>query len=195
MDEIEMKVAEFQKNLNRLGQSSSIEEEGEIPKVISKKSSKSKPKIMGLDNLELACKRLMESNLESHEVSASRPIVFGIFATLVFVLFSFPPFYAVYRKYWAACMGSFDQNSLGLEAYPSDHFGKLMQIAILSCLPVFLIAMIGMWNATISSQARQKAERAKDAVLNKIRSDVGSGKIHVTWNDPRLEAVKFLLSQ
>jgi len=194
MDEIEMKVAEFQKTLDKLGQPSSMEEDENIPKVISKKLSKSKPKIMGLDHLELACKRLMESKLESHEVSALRPIVFGIFGTIIFALLSFPPFYAVYRKYWAACMGSFDQAPLGLEAFPADHFGKLMQIAILCCLPVFFIAMVGMSSANLSSRANQKAQAAKEAVLNKVRADVSSGKIHVTWNDPRLEAVKFLLS-
>ncbi len=195
MDEIELKVAEFQKALDRVGRPQALEDRQEnAPPAIGRESAESKPKIYGLDTLELACRRLIESHLECTDAPIFKPMALGLFATAIFMLLSFPPFFAVYRIYCSACLGSFDEKPLGLDGFPAVHFGKFIQIAVLCCLPVFFIAMLGMASATFSSKARDKAESAKKAVMAKIRTDVESGKIHVSWNDPRLEAVRFLLS-
>ena len=189
LDEIAGKVAEFQRALSLVGGAPGPAGAAADPLLTPR------PKVQGLDNLELACKGLIESRLRYHETPGTRPMAFGLGAMAVFGLLAAPPLIVVYRNYLSACWASMGDPQEGLAAFPEVGFAKVMQIFILCALPVVAIAMFGVTAAVGHSGAAAKAAGARAAVGEKIRADLESGKIYVCWNDPRLDAVRFLLSQ
>jgi hypothetical protein len=189
LDEIAGKVAEFQRALSLVGGAPGPAGAAADPLLTPA------PKVQGLDNLELACKGLIESRLRYHETPGTRPMAFGLGAMAVFGLLAAPPLIVVYRNYLSACWASMGDPQEGLAAFPEVGFSKVMQIFILCALPVVAIAMFGVTAAVRHSGAAAKAAGARAAVGERIRADLESGKIYVCWNDPRLDAVRFLLSQ
>jgi hypothetical protein len=173
---------QFHHVVRRLKNDATDETHGEIPEV----------RLDGVEELQSRSLELFERTIARHATPRSMLQLAGAIATLVFWVLLAGPIVSVYRQYFTASYGAFQDAISSVEGFPHPSPALFFTSVLLSLIPVLIGAMIFMaWllrKSRIESISAQIAVEHRELVSELKRT----GMLKLYFEDRALEQAEFL---
>ncbi len=150
-------------------------------------------RLSGIDELQVRARETFDFTLEQHRAPKWLMQGLGFFATCVFWGLFAGPIVTIYREYLIASYHAWVDRGSTLTEFPHPSFSMLVTAAILSALPVLVLAMLVMSWFQRSSRLNRIAEAVYSAEIKQVEELKRSGVIQLHYDDPLLKSAEFLV--
>jgi hypothetical protein len=147
----------------------------------------------GVDELQLRARETFDLVFEQHRAPKLAMQGMGFFAMLVFWCLFAGPIMSIYRDYLVASYRAWMDTSSSLSDFPHPTFSMLATAAILSALPVLILAMLVMTWFQRAGRLNRISEAIYAAELKQVEELKRSGVIQLHYEDPLLRSAEFLV--
>lgn len=150
-------------------------------------------RIHGLDRMEAESRRIIAGVVDRRRASTLTVWLFGTIATICFLYLISGPVYAIYRTYLQSHWGAISGGATAWSDFPTPSASMLFSSILLSVLPTFLIALIGIWWSCNAKRVRRAMDKIKTDHENEIQRRTSTGSLRVVLSDPVIDSARFLL--
>lgn len=150
-------------------------------------------RLSGIDELQLRARETFDLTFEQYRAPKFSVQLLGFLATILFWSLFAGPIMSIYRDYLVASYRTWIDASSSLSDFPHPTFSMLATAAILSALPVLILAMLVMSWFQRSPRLNRIADAIYAAVLHQVEELKRSGVIHLHYEDPLLRSAEFLV--
>lgn len=147
----------------------------------------------GVDELQRRARETFDFTFEQHRAPKLLVQGLGFLATAIFWCLFAGPIMSIYRDYLIASYRAWMDASSSLSDFPHPTFSMLATAAILSALPVLILAMLVMTWFQRAPRLNRIAEAIYSAELKQVEELKRSGVIQLHYEDPLLKSAEFLV--
>ena len=150
--------------------------------------------INGLTGLEIETQEIIGETIEKHSISCFVLYLGGTFAFLIFWLMLLGPALTIYTEFFSSLIETIRSTSTNLDSYPAPSASFWFTSLILSLIPAGIISMIIMHITCHRRRVRKTAKSIEAKLAGSIQGRIGSDKLRLVINNPKLDAAKTLLN-
>jgi hypothetical protein len=151
-------------------------------------------RLSGIDELQVRARETFDLIFEQQRAPKWIVQGLGFLATLIFWGLFAGPIMAIYRDYLVASYHAWMDSSSTSKNFPHPTFSMLTTAAILSALPVLILAMLVMTWFQRASRLNRISEAIYSAELKQVEELKRSGVIQLHYDDPLLRSAEFLVN-
>jgi hypothetical protein len=151
-------------------------------------------RLSGVDELQVRARETFDLIFEQQRAPKWIIQGLGLLATLIFWGLFAGPIMAIYRDYLVASYHAWIDSSSTSKDFPHPTFSMLTTAAILSALPVLILAMLVMTWFQRASRLNRISEAIYSAELKQVEELKRSGVIQLHYDDPLLRSAEFLVN-
>jgi hypothetical protein len=151
-------------------------------------------RLSGIDELQVRARETFDLIFEQQRAPKWIVQGLGFLATLIFWGLFAGPIMAIYRDYLVASYHAWMDSSSTSKNFPHPTFSMLTTAAILSALPVLILAMLVMTWFQRASRLNRISDAIYSAELKQVEDLKRSGVIQLHYDDPLLRAAEFLVN-
>ena len=150
-------------------------------------------RLSGIDELQLRARETFDFAFEQQRAPKWLVQVLGLIATIIFWGLFAGPIMSIYRAYFLASYRAWMDPTSSVSDFPHPTFSMLATAAILSALPVLVLAMLVMSWFQRARRLNRIAESIYAAELKQVEELKRSGVIQLHYDDPLLRSAEFLV--
>lgn len=150
-------------------------------------------RVQGLEGVETASRTILRQAIDQHRAWTFTVWLLALVGTGTFLYLAIGPAVALYRTYLAAHWGALHESETTWDQFPVPGATMLLASFVLSALPAFLAALVGMWWSCRSRRVRASLQMVKKQHAEEIQRRTGDGSLRIVLTNPRLAAARFLL--
>jgi hypothetical protein len=151
-------------------------------------------RLSGVDELQVRARETFDLIFEQQRAPKWLVQGLGLVATLIFWGLFAGPIMAIYRDYLVASYHAWVDSSSTSKDFPHPTFSMLSTAAILSALPVLILAMLVMTWFQRASRLNRISDAIYSAELKQVEELKRSGVIQLHYEDPLLRSAEFLVN-
>lgn len=151
-------------------------------------------RLSGIDELQVRARETFDLIFEQKRLPRWIPQGLGLLATLIFWSLFAGPILSIYRDYLVASYHTWTDASVSSKDFPQSTFSMITTAAILSALPILILAMLVMTWFQRAGRLNRIAEAIYSAELRLVEELKRSGVIQLHYDDPLLRSAEFLIN-
>jgi hypothetical protein len=151
-------------------------------------------RLSGVDELQVRARETFDLIFEQQRAPKWIVQGLGLLATLIFWGLFAGPIMAIYRDYLVASYHAWMDSSSTSKDFPHPTFSMLTTAAILSALPVLILAMLVMTWFQRALRLNRISEAIYSAEIKQVEELKRSGVIQLHYDDPLLRSAEFLVN-
>lgn len=156
-------------------------------------TSELKVRLGGVDELQLRAREAFDFTVDQHRAPKWAVQGLGLLATCLFWGLFAGPILSIYRDYLMASYHAWMGHEASLSDFPHPTFSMLATAAILSALPVLVLAMLVMSWFQRAARLNRISEAVYAAELKQVEELKRSGVIQLHYDDPLLKSAEYLV--
>ena len=150
-------------------------------------------RIIGLDEFQERCRRLLEQNFTTSLSRWHSPMLFALLATFAFLIFFSGPIVVIYRQYIETLWRVFQGEYVQWNDFPRPDFSMIFTSFVLSVIPVAIIAILALTWFTRSRLVEGLTRTLRQQLDTLTEQWQKQAMLRLELHDPQWQAVQRLL--